>query len=283
MTTDQRTGRIAFQGEPGANSDTAAREKYPNMSPVPCDTFEDVFNALKTGDVDLAMIPIDNSVAGRVADIHHLMPTSNSYIIDEYFLPIHFQLMAKKGVKIDEIDTVYSHIHALGQCRKIIRKNNWKAMVAGDTAGSARMVSENKNNNIAALAPQLAAELYDLDILVNNVEDEEHNTTRFLILSQREIRADRDNGKVMTSFIFQVRNIPAALYKAMGGFATNGVNMTKLESYQIAGSFLATQFYADIEGHPDDYNVKLALDELGFFCDELRILGVYPASDFRAL
>ncbi|MCF6321505.1 MAG: prephenate dehydratase [Rhizobiaceae bacterium] len=281
MTTHQQTGRIAFQGEPGANSDTAAREKYPHMTPVPCDTFEDVFNALKTGDVDLAMIPIENSVAGRVADIHHLMPTSNSYIIDEYFLPIHFQLMAKKGVSIDKIDTVYSHIHALGQCRKIIRKNNWKAMVAGDTAGSARMVSENKNTNIAALAPKLAAELYKLEILAENVEDEAHNTTRFLILSQEEIRAGRGNGPVMTSFIFQVRNIPAALYKAMGGFATNGVNMTKLESYQIDGSFFATQFYADIEGHPDDYNVKLALDELGFFCNELRILGVYPASKFR--
>lgn len=282
MTTDQRTGRIAFQGEPGANSDTASREKYPNMQPVPCDTFEDVFNALKSGDATLAMIPIENSVAGRVADIHHLMPHSNSFIIDEYFLPIHFQLMAKKGTTLETVKTVYSHIHALGQCRNIIRKHGWKATVAGDTAGSARMVSENKDTSIAALAPELAAELYDLEILEKNVEDEDHNTTRFVILSNEEIRAERGSGEIMTTFVFQVRNIPAALYKAMGGFATNGVNMTKLESYQIGGSFFATQFYADIEGHPDDYNVKLALDELAFFCDKLDILGVYPASNFRA-
>ena len=277
----QRTGRIAFQGEPGANSDTASREKYPGMEPVPHGTFEDVFNALKSGDVDLAMIPIENSVAGRVADIHHLMPRSNCYIIDEYFLPIHFQLMAVKGASLKTIETVYSHVHALGQCRKIIRSHGWKAVVAGDTAGAARMVSERGDTSMAALAPVLAAELYKLEILQKNVEDEDHNTTRFLILSNEQTRAERGSGDIMTSFIFQVRNIPAALYKAMGGFATNGVNMTKLESYQIGGSFFATQFYADIEGHPDDTNVKLALDELEFFCDKLDILGVYPASKFR--
>jgi prephenate dehydratase len=282
MMNDQRTGRIAFQGEPGANSDTASREKYPGMTPVPCDTFEDVFNALKTGAVDLAMIPIENSVAGRVADIHHLMPHSNSFIIAEYFLPIHFQLMVKKGVAMESIETVYSHIHALGQCRNIIRRNNWKAVVGGDTAGSARMVSERDDRTIAALAPELAAQLYDLQILEKNVEDEDHNTTRFIVLSNDEIRAEHVNGDVITSFIFQVRNIPAALYKAMGGFATNGVNMTKLESYQIGGNFFATQFYADVEGHPEDKSVQLALEELRFFCDEFRILGVYPASPFRS-
>jgi prephenate dehydratase len=282
MMNDQRTGRIAFQGEPGANSDTASREKYPGMTPVPCDTFEDVFNALKTAAVDLAMIPIENSVAGRVADIHHLMPHSNSFIIAEYFLPIHFQLMVKKGVAMESIETVYSHIHALGQCRNIIRRNNWKAVVGGDTAGSARMVSERDDRTIAALAPELAAQLYDLQILEKNVEDEDHNTTRFIVLSNDEIRAEHDNGDVITSFIFQVRNIPAALYKAMGGFATNGVNMTKLESYQIGGNFFATQFYADVEGHPEDKSVQLALEELRFFCDEFRILGVYPASPFRS-
>ncbi len=281
MTRHKRSGKIAFQGEPGANSDTASREKYPDMTPVPCDTFEDVFKALKSGDVDLAMIPIENSLAGRVADIHHLMPRSSCYIIDEYFLPIHFQLMAVQGATIDTIKTVYSHIHALGQCRKIIAKHGWKATIAGDTAGAARMVSERKDKSIAALAPSLAASLYKLEILENNVEDEDHNTTRFVILSNEEIRAERGSGEIMTSFIFQVRNIPAALYKAMGGFATNGVNMTKLESYQIGGSFFATQFYADIEGHPDDYNVKLAMDELRFFCEKLDILGVYPASNFR--
>ena len=252
------------------------------MTPVPCDTFQDVFNALKTGVVDLAMIPIENSVAGRVADIHHLMPHSNSFIIDEYFLPIHFQLMVKEGVTMDSIETVYSHIHALGQCRNIIQQNNWKAVVGGDTAGSARMVSESDDQTIAALAPQLAAQLYGLQILEKNVEDEDHNTTRFIVLSNDEIRAGQNNGDVITSFIFQVRNIPAALYKAMGGFATNGVNMTKLESYQIGGNFFATQFYADVEGHPEDKSVQLALEELRFFCDEFRILGVYPASPFRS-
>jgi prephenate dehydratase len=281
MSINQRTGKIAFQGEPGANSDTASREKYPNMTPVPCGTFEDVFNALETGEVDLAMIPIENSVAGRVADIHHLMPQSNSFIVDEYFLPIHFQLLAKHGATIDSVKTVYSHVHALGQCRNIIRKHGWNAVVAGDTAGSARIVSEQNDLNIAALAPKLAAELYHLDILAENVEDEDHNTTRFIILSNEEVRADQGNGEVITSFIFQVRNIPAALFKAMGGFATNNVNMTKLESYQIGGNFFATRFYADIEGHPDDPNVQLALEELQFFCDELRILGAYPASNFR--
>ena len=282
MSIDQRSGKIAFQGEAGANSDTASREKYPNMTPVACDTFEDVFAALDKGAVDLAMIPIENSVAGRVADIHHLLPHSNAYIIDEYFLPIHFQLMANKGATLGSIKTVYSHIHALGQCRKIIRKNDWKALVAGDTAGSARMVSQRQDLTIASLAPQLAAELYELEILAKNVEDEDHNTTRFIILSNEKVRAKHGSGDTMTSFIFQVRNIPAALYKAMGGFATNGVNMVKLESYQIDGSFQATQFYADIEGHLDDTNVKLALDELKFYCGEVKILGVYPASDFRS-
>ncbi len=281
ISSDQRTGRIAFQGEPGANSDTASREKYPNMTPVPCDTFEDAFNALASGEVELAMIPIENSVAGRVADIHHLLPRSNCYIIDEYFLPIHFHLMAKKNARLEDITSVYSHVHALGQCRNIIQSNGWKAHVAGDTAGSARMVSEQNDPTIAALAPLLAAELYDLEILEKNVEDEDHNTTRFVVLSNEKIWTPRNQGDVITSFIFQVRNIPASLYKAMGGFATNGVNMTKLESYQMDGSFLATQFYAEVEGHPDDYNVKLALDELKFFCADQRILGVYPASKFR--
>ena len=281
MDKDQRTGKIAFQGEHGANSDTASREKYPNMTPMPCDTFEDVFTALDSSAVDLAMIPIENSVAGRVADIHHLLPHSDSFIIDEYFLPIHFQLMARKGADINMLKTVYSHVHALGQCRKIIRKYGWKAIVGGDTAGSARMVSQQNDLEIAALAPKLAADLYDLEILAKDVEDEAHNTTRFIVLSNEEMRAERGDCEIITSFIFQVRNIPAALFKAMGGFATNSVNMTKLESYQMNGSFFATQFYADIEGHPNDYHVKLALEELEFFCDELRILGVYPASKFR--
>lgn len=281
VSNSERGGRIAFQGEPGANSDTASRLVFKNMQPVPCATFEDVFKALEKNDVDLAMIPIENSVAGRVADIHHLLPQSNTYIIGEYFLPIHFQLMAKPGVKLEDIKTVYSHVHALGQCRSIISKHGWKANIAADTAGSARQISQGDDYTAAALAPVLAAQLYDLEILAENVEDADHNTTRFVILSREAEHAAQDSGDVITTFLFQVRNIPAALFKAMGGFATNGVNMTKLESYQIGGSFSATQFYADVEGHPDDKNIQLALEELAFFCDELRILGVYPASPFR--
>ena len=276
-----RTGKIGFQGESGANSEIAIGNVFPKMQAVPCDTFEDAFNALERGDIDLAMIPIENSLAGRVADIHHLLPQSNTFIVGEYFLPIHFDLMVVPGVKIEEIRTVYSHVHALGQCRKIIRDHGWKAVVGGDTAGSAKLVSESGDRTCAALAPSLSAKIYGLEVLATNVEDEDHNTTRFVILSKQADWAERGNGPVMTTFLFQVRNIPASLYKAMGGFATNGVNVTKLESYQLGGSFSATQFYADLEGHPDDPNVKLALEELEFFCEKLRILGVYHAADSR--
>lgn len=277
-----RTGKIAFQGAPGANSEIAIRATYPKLEPVPCDTFEDVFGSLETKAVDLAMIPIENSLAGRVADIHHLLPFSHSFIIGEYFLPVQFHLMALPGVGLDEIDTVCSHVHALGQCRKAIRAHGWNSLVAGDTAGSAKLVGERGQRNLAALAPRLAAELYGLEILMENVEDESHNTTRFVVLSPEEKWPQAGNAPFMTSFLFQVRNIPAALYKAMGGFATNGVNMTKLESYQLGGRFEATQFFADIEGHPDDRPVALALEELRFFCHEFRIVGVYPANPFRA-
>jgi len=276
-----RTGKIAFQGEPGANSDTACRNVYPNMEPVPCPTFEDAFATLKTGEADLAMIPIENTVAGRVADIHQLLPNSGFHIIGEYFLPIPFHLMALPGVEIDDIETVYSHIHALGQCREIIRAHGWKGVVAGDTAGSARMLAENGDRKAAALSPKLAAELYGLNILLEDVQDEDHNTTRFVILSREPEVPDVNAGPAVTTFVFRVRNVPAALYKVMGGFATNGVNMTKLESYQIGGRFTATLFYADIEGHPDEQNVKFALEEMDFFSAEKNILGVYPASDFR--
>jgi prephenate dehydratase len=278
----EKTNRIAFQGEPGANSDTACRDMYPAMEPLPCPTFEDAFNAVETGKADLAMIPIENTIAGRVADIHHLLPESRLHIIGEYFLPIHFQLMVLPGVRRDEIKTVHSHIHALGQCRKYIRKNGWKGAVAGDTAGSARMVAEMKDRSMAALAPALAAELYGLDIIEENVEDTDSNVTRFVVLTKSKHWVERPtpDARKMTTFIFRVRNVPAALYKAMGGFATNGVNMTKLESYQL-GAFTATLFYADIEGHPDDPGVKNALEELRFFSREVRILGVYPRSDSR--
>jgi len=274
--------KIAFQGEPGANSDTACRNMYPGMEPLPCATFEDAFNAVETGKAGLAMIPIENTIAGRVADIHHLLPESRLHIIGEYFLPIHFQLMVLPGVARGEVKTVHSHIHALGQCRKYIRRNGWKPVIAGDTAGAAKLVSEVGDRSMAALAPRLAAELYGLDIMEENVEDIDTNTTRFVVLTKSKewvARATPDT-PMMTTFIFRVRNVPAALYKAMGGFATNGVNMTKLESYQL-GAFTATLFYADIEGHPDDAGVKNALEELRFFSREVRILGVYPRSPSR--
>ncbi|MGB3831387.1 MAG: prephenate dehydratase [Mesorhizobium sp.] len=279
-----KTNKIAFQGEPGANSDTACRNVHPSMEPLPCPTFEDAFNAVESGKADLAMIPIENTIAGRVADIHYLLPESKLHIVGEYFLPIHFQLMVLPGVKREEIRSVHSHIHALGQCRKYIRKSGWKPTVAGDTAGAAKLVAERQDRSMAALAPELAAALYHLDIIERNVEDTENNITRFVILSKGKKWAERADPavKMMTTFVFRVRNVPAALYKAMGGFATNGVNMTKLESYQLGGEFTATQFYADVEGHPDDAPVERALEELRFFSREVRILGVYEASDFRA-
>jgi prephenate dehydratase len=280
----EKTNLIAFQGEPGANSDTASRDMYPSMEPLPCPTFEDAFIAVESGKADLAMIPIENTIAGRVADIHHLLPESRLHIVAEYFLPIHFQLMVLPGARMEGIRSVYSHIHALGQCRKVIRKHRWKPVVAGDTAGAARLVSEEGDPTKAALAPRLAADLYHLDIVAENVEDTDNNVTRFVVLSKEKHWAARTDPaeKMMTTFVFRVRNVPAALYKAMGGFATNGVNMTKLESYQLGGKFFSTQFYADIEGHPDDPNVALALEELGFFSREVRILGVYAAHPFRA-
>lgn len=278
-----KTNKISFQGDFGANSDTACRKMFPNMEPLPCTTFEDALNAVETGEADLGMIPIENTLAGRVADIHHLLPQTQLFIVGEYFLPIHFQLMVLPGVKKQEIKTVHSHIHALGQCRKIIRNNGWKAIVASDTAGAAKFIKQMGDRSQAALAPKLAAELYGLDIIESDVEDAINNVTRFVVVSREDVRAVRKNkdDKIVTSFLFSVRNVPAALYKAMGGFATNGVNMTKLESYQIDGSFSATQFFADIEGHPDDAMVRLALEELAFFSKKIRIVGVYPASPER--
>jgi len=280
-----KTNKIAFQGEYGANSDTACRHMYPSMQPLPCPTFEDAFTAVEKGEADLAMIPIENTLAGRVADIHHLLPQSSLHIIGEYFLPIHFQLMVLPGVKRQEIKTVHSHIHALGQCRNIIRANGWRGVVAGDTAGAAKLIAAAADRSMAALAPTLAAELYGLEILERDVHDAAGNITRFIILSRQEQRPPYlpQSGKlIVTSLLFRVRNVPAALYKALGGFATSGINMTKLESYQIDGTFTATQFFTDIEGHPEHHLVKLALEELGFFSSELRILGVYEGAAQRA-
>ena len=275
------TKKISFQGEPGANSHIACTETHPDWEPLPCATFEDAFAAVTEDQAGLAMIPIENSIAGRVADIHHLLPTSGLHIVGEHFLPIHFQLMALPEANLSTIKTVQSHVHAIGQCRKIVRKLGLKALVTGDTAGSAREVAESGDITKASLAPRLAAGIYGLKILAEDVEDESYNTTRFIILSKTPKRAAPDDGPIVTSFIFRVRNLPAALYKALGGFATNGVNMTKLESYMLEGDFTATQFYAEVDGHPDDVHVRRALEELEFFSRELRILGVYPAHPFR--
>jgi prephenate dehydratase len=277
-----KRNRIAFQGEPGANSHLAARDAYPRMEALACPTFEDALAAVKNGDAKLAMIPIENSVAGRVADIHHLLPHSGLYIVAEHFERVRHQLLVLPGAKLSDLKTVHSHIMALGQCRKAIRALKLHPVVEADTAGAARHLRELGDKSRAAIASQLAAEVYGLKIAKADIEDAAHNTTRFVVLADKPIRTRATDGPVVTSFVFRVRNVPAALYKALGGFATNGVNMTKLESYQLEGSFNATMFYADIEGHPDERRVKLAMEELGFFTSEVTVLGTYPASPFRA-
>ncbi len=273
--------RIAYQGEPGANSHIVCVQHYPDAEALPCASFEDVFAAVDTGAADLAMIPIDNSIAGRVADIHHFLPGSGLHIIAEHFLRIRFHLMGVPGTTLETIRTVHSHVHALGQCRKIIAEHHWRPLIAGDTAGAAREIVEADDITQASISPPLAAEIYGLEVLARDIEDEEHNTTRFVLLSPEFVQAPAGNGPVVTSFIFNVRNLPAALYKALGGFATNGVNMTKLESYMVDGQFTATQFLAEVDGHPDDLGLSRALEELAFFTTEVKVLGVYPADPFR--
>jgi len=275
------TRRIAYQGEPGANSHQVCLEHYPDWEALPCASFEDVFAAVESRDADLAMIPIDNSIAGRVADIHHFLPSSGLHIIAEHFLRIRFCLMGVPGTTIETITTVHSHVHALGQCRKIIREHGFRPLISGDTAGAAREIAELADTTQAAISPPLAAQIYGLEVLAEDVEDEDHNTTRFVVLSRDLVQAPAGNGPVVTSFIFNVRNLPAALYKALGGFATNGVNMTKLESYMVGGEFTATQFLAEVDGHPSDLGVSRALEELRFFTTDVKILGVYPADPFR--
>jgi prephenate dehydratase len=276
--------RIAYQGEPGANSHQVCREHYPDLEAVACASFEDVFAAVEGGDADLAMIPIDNSLAGRVADIHHFLPTSQLHIVGEHFLRIRFALLGVPGTTLDGVKTVHSHVHALGQCRRVIREHGFVPVISGDTAGAAREIAEAGDTTWAAISPPLAAEIYGLDVLATDVEDEDHNTTRFVVLSREPVQAPAGNGPTVTSFVFNVRNLPAALYKALGGFATNGVNMTKLESYMVDGTFTgATQFLAEVDGHPDDLPLKRALEELTFFTTDVTLLGVYPADPFRAL
>jgi len=274
--------RIAYQGEPGANSHLACTEAYPDFQAEAYPTFEDALAAVRGGGVRYAMIPIENSVAGRVADIHHLLPGADLYIVGEYFLRVRHQLMALKGTPLASVRKVLSHTQALGQCRKTLRSLGLAPVPEADTAGSARLVSERGDPSLAAIASTLAADIYGLEILRSDIEDEAHNTTRFLILAKDPDDAEPDDGPVVTTFLFRVRNVPAALYKALGGFATNGVNMTKLESYQLEGTFNATMFYADISGHPAERPVQLALEELSFFSSEVRLLGTYPASPFRA-
>ena len=276
-----RLNRIAFQGEPGANSHLAARDAYPRMEALPCPTFEDTLAAVKNGEAKLAMIPIENSVAGRVADIHHLLPHSGLHIVAEHFERVRHQLLTLPGVKLSELKTVHSHVMALGQCRKAIRALKLKPVAEADTAGAARHLRETGDRTSAVIASRLAAEIYGLKVAKADIEDAQHNTTRFVVLAAKPERVRKCDGPVITSFVFRVRNVPAALYKALGGFATNGVNITKLESYIVDGAFTVAQFYADIEGHPAHTSVRLALEELGFFSREVKILGVYPAHPFR--
>jgi len=273
---------IAFQGLPGAYSDLACRAAFPEMQTLPCASFEDAFAAVRNGDARLAMIPIENSLAGRVADIHHLMPESGLHIVGEHFQRVNHCLLGLKGATLAGLKTVSSHVQALSQCRNFIKQHGLKAIVRADTAGSAAELAQQDDKTAAAIASALAAEIYGLQVLATDIEDAEHNTTRMVVMAREPIDPDPAKGPVVTSFVFRVRSVPAALYKALGGFATNGVNITKLESYILDGNFTVAQFYADIEGHPDQRSVRLALEELSFFSREVRILGVYPASAFRA-
>ncbi|HMB76635.1 MAG TPA: prephenate dehydratase [Kiloniellaceae bacterium] len=274
--------RVAFQGFPGAYSDMACRGYFPEMATLPCPTFQDTFAAVVEGQARYAMIPIDNSIAGRVADIHHLIPDSGLHIIGEHFQRVDHKLLAPKGAKFEDVVAVRSHVHALPQCRNYLHSHGLKVVVHADTAGAAAEIASLNDPTQAAIASALAAEIYGLDILDDDIQDSAHNITRFLVMAKEPRHPDPAAGPTITSFVFRVRSIPAALYKALGGFATNGVNMTKLESYILDERFTVAQFYADIEGHTDSPAVQLALEELSFFSREVRVLGVYPASPFRA-
>lgn len=275
------TGRIAIQGEPGAYSHQACTQARPGMEVVPCQTFEDVVELTRSGAVDLGMLAVENSTYGRVADVHSLLPRAGLHIVDEAFVRVHVNLLGVKGAKLDQITEAHGHVVILPQCAGFLKKHGIKGKVSSDNARAAREVAELGDPTRAALASELAAEIYGLDVVARHIEDQANNTTRFLVMSRTPDATRRGTGKMMTTFTFRVRNIPAALYKALGGFATNGVNMTKLESYMVGGSFTATEFYADIEGHPEDDNVRLAFDELRYFTSAFNILGVYPADHQR--
>ena len=270
--------KIAFQGEPGAFSHAAAHALFPADEALPCVTFEDTIAAVQHGDADYGVVPVENSLYGRITDIYHLLPESGLHINGEHFLRIEMNLLGLPGTTLEDIRSVQSLSVALGQCRQFISKHKLKTINGVDTAGSAREIAEKGDKSVGAIASLFAAEVYGLTVLAQNIEDAAHNTTRFLVISRKAEEPAADAGKVKTTFVFRVRNVPAALYKAMGGFATNGVNMTKLESYMLDGSFTATQFYADIEGHPSDRSVQLAFEELKFFTDHFHVLGVYKAA-----
>lgn len=274
------TRTIAFQGEPGAYSHQACREVYPDAVALPCQTFEGTVAALKEGRAELAMLPVENSTYGRITDIHHMLPNSGLSIIGEHFVRVHINLLGIPGAKLAGVKRAMSHTVLLGQCRGFLTEHGIERVIGADTAGSALAVSQTADPSLAALASEMAGEIYGLDILARHIEDNRNNTTRFLVMATEEQRPEPSTD-VMTTFVFRVRNIPAALYKAMGGFATNGVNMVKLESYMLDGSFTATQFYADIEGHPDHPAVQRAMEELEYFTSYLHVLGVYPAHEFR--
>jgi prephenate dehydratase len=272
---------IAFQGAAGAYSDLACRQVFPERRTLACASFEEAIAAVKSGRAGLAMLPVENSVAGRVADIHHLLPDSGLFIVGEHFARVNHQLLALPGATLKSLKTVRSHVHALSQCRKLVRKLKLKPVVAIDTAGAAAELAQSRDTSVAVIASELAGKIYGLKTLKKNVEDADHNTTRFLIMARKPKPAPHDARKVVTTFVFNVRNVPAALYKAMGGFATTGINMTKLESYMVGGDFTATQFYADVEGHPKSRALQLAFAELKFVTHRLMILGTYPAHPFR--
>ena len=273
--------KIAFQGEPGAFSHAAAHTLFPNDEALPCTTFEDTISAVQQGRAAYGVVPVENSLYGRITDIYHLLPESGLHIVGEHFLRVEMNLLAIPGTKLEEVKAVQSLSVALGQCRKFISDHKLKTINGVDTAGSAREVAEKGDRTVAAIASRFAAEVYGLEILAANIEDASHNTTRFLVISKTPEEPAADVGKVKTTFVFRVRNVPAALYKAMGGFATNGVNMTKLESYMLDGEFTATQFLADVDGHPEEAPVRRALEELAFFSRELKLLGTYPAHPYR--
>lgn len=282
VNASRRTGKISFQGALGAFSDMSCRAVFPKMETLPCETFEDAFQAVETGITELAMIPVDNSLAGRVADVHHLLPTKKLFIIREHFQPISMCLLGVKGTSIKDVTDVHSHVHAIPQCRKIIKELGLKPHIHADTAGAAAEVAQKADKTQAAIASRLAGELYGLDVLKEGIQDIQNNTTRFLVLSPEMIRPKSQEGAILTSFFFEVRNVPAALYKALGGFATNGVQITKLESY-IDPQFHAARFYAEVLGNLDDRHLQMALEELNFFAKDVKMMGSYPAHSFRNL